>query len=97
MASPGLSTSWAKLILDPIWTRPAGIEWRVQGLETDRQCQSIESVLGSGGARVGSVDSKVCRKLEIVIENWKSLSETAKLCWNLQIFAEICYDLAGFG
>ena len=51
----GLSTGRA----GRFWTQPGPdppcVGWEAEGPETDRRRHSVESVLGSGGVRVGSV------------------------------------------
>ena len=74
----GLSTGWAKPVLDPTRTRPASVKWNVEGLETDRQHQSVESVLKSGDARVGSVSGESRRISQTSLESSKTLSKSAK-------------------
>ena len=55
MMQVGLSTGRA----GRFWTQPGSdppcVGWEAEGPETDRQRHSVESVLGSGGVRVGSV------------------------------------------
>ena len=65
-------------VLDPTRTRPVGIGWKAEGLETDRRRHSVESVLGSGGVRVGSVGVESRWILQTSPESSKKLPESAK-------------------
>ena len=96
-----LSTGRARSVLDLAQTRPANIGWRAEGPKTNCRHQSVESVLGSGGARVGSVGGKVHRKLQNFAGNYKFLAEICKfllkfiVIWpNLAKSYEISPDLA---
>ena len=88
-------------VLDSAQTRPADVGWRAEGPKTDYRHQSVESVLGLGGARVGSVGGKVHRKLQNFAGNYKFLAEICKfllkfiVIWpNLAKSYEISLDLA---
>ena len=58
-------------VLDPTRTRPASVGWKVEGPETDHRRHSVESVLGLGGVRVGSVGVESPRILQTSPESAK--------------------------
>ena len=79
-----MSTGWAGSIFDLARTRPAGVGWTEECLETDRRRQLIGSVLGSGGDRV-------CSGGDLVIaEAIKSSPKSVNHRWNLQIITGKC-------
>ena len=49
----------ARSILDPTRTQLVDVGWRIEEPKTDRQNQSVELILGLGGARVDLVNGKV--------------------------------------
>lgn len=73
-----LSMGRAGSILDPTQTRPAGIRWKMEGPKTDRRHQSVELVLGSSDARVGSVGEESRRILQKVARIFKNLPISTK-------------------
>ena len=106
----GLSMGRAGSVLDPARTWFTGIGWKEEGLEIDRRRQSVESVLGSGGAWVGSVGGEHCRSCKMSSESAKESVGVCKniigICKKLTRFCielskictkitEICWDLAG--
>ena len=86
----GLFTGQARLVLDSARTRPVGVGWRTEGPETNYQRQSVESISGLGGARVGSVSGKVRWELQ---NCRRKLQNFAKIC---KCFVEICKFLLKF-
>jgi len=74
----GLFVGRAGSVLDPARTWFAGIGWKEEGPETDRRRQSVESVLGSSGAWVGSVGGERCRSCKCHRNLQKKVSEFAK-------------------
>ena len=74
----GLSTGRVGSVLDPTRTRSAGVGWKVEGPETDRQRHSVRSVLGSGGVWVSSVGVESRRILQTSPKSSKNSSESAK-------------------
>ena len=92
----GLSTGWAKLVLDPTRTRPVGVKSNAKGPEIDRRRQSVESVLSSGDARVGSVSGESRQILETSPESSKTLPKSTKthfICTKNHQDHEITTDL----
>ena len=69
---------WVRSILDPTWTRPTNIGWKVEGPKTDRWRQSVESVSSSGDARVSSVGVESCQILQTSLDSAKTSLESAK-------------------
>ena len=79
-----LSMGRARSVLDPAQTQPSGVGWKEEGLETDHWHQLVESVLGVGGARVGSVGGECRRSLQM---SSKFAKKIAKIYTSI---AEIC-------
>ena len=48
----------AGLVLDPTWTQPTDVGWKVEGPKTDRRRQSVKSVSSSGDAWVDLVNGE---------------------------------------
>ena len=85
----------------PTPTQSASVGWKAEGPETDRQHQSIESVLGLNGAQVGLVGGGSRWSLQMTLESAKQSPEsveTHQICIEIctKIF-EICWDLAKSG
>ena len=97
----GLSIGRFGSILDPARTWPANDEWREEGPEIDHQRQSVESVLSSSGARVGSVGGERCWRLQMSLESakkWLKSAKTHQISIKIaKIYTKIAENLLGFG
>ena len=97
----GLSTGQFRSILDPARTWPTSDEWKEEGPETDHRRQSVELVLSSSGAWVGSVGGEHCWRLQMSLESakkWLKSAKTHQISIEIaKIYTKIAENLLGFG